>query len=111
VAILPAGAHDRWANGASDEKSARRLARNGGAMWEWLSDPQVQKTLGFVGGGIAAVIAGGWAVVKFVLGRPKPDGGSKSGVTITADRGGMAAGRDNLVVNKKPPSAAARRRR
>jgi hypothetical protein len=57
-------------------------------MWEWLSDPQVQKTLGFVGGGIAAVVAAWWAVVKFVLGN------SKSSVTVTADRGGMAAGRD-----------------
>ena len=74
-------------------------------MWEWLSDPQVQKMLGFVGGGVAAVVAGGWAVVKFVLGRPKPS------VMVTADRGGMAAVRDNIVVNEKPPSAAPRRRR
>ncbi len=80
-------------------------------MWEWLSDPQVQKTLGFVGGGIAAVIAAGWAVVKFVLGRPKPS------MTITADRGGMAAGRDihggmsaGRDINAVPPPTPKRRR-
>jgi hypothetical protein len=65
----------------------------------------VQKTLGFVGGGIAAVAAGWWAVVKFMLGRPKPS------TTITADRGGMAAGRDNIHVNQMPPPPAAKRRR
>lgn len=70
-------------------------------MWEWLSDPQVQKTLGFVGGGIAAVVAAWWAVVKFVLDRPKPS------VTVTADRGGMAAGRD---INAVPPSTPKKRR-
>jgi hypothetical protein len=71
-------------------------------MWEWLSDPQVQRTLGFVGGGLAAVIAGGWAVVKFVLGRPKPS------MTVTADRGGMAAGRD---INAVPPPSKPKPRR
>jgi hypothetical protein len=71
-------------------------------MWEWLSDTQVQKTLGFVGGGAAAVIAAGWAVVKFWSSKPK------AGVVVTADRGGMAAGRD---INTVPPPAAPKRRR
>jgi hypothetical protein len=81
-------------------------------MWEWLSDPQVQKTLGWLGGGLAAVAAGGWAVVKFVLRRPKPS------MTITADRGGMAAGRDirggmaaGRDISAAPPPATPRRRR
>jgi hypothetical protein len=80
-------------------------------MWEWLSDPQVQKTLAFVGGGIAAVVAAGWAVVKFVLDRPKSGGGSKPGAPITADRGGMAAGRDNISINEAPPRPTPKRRR
>jgi hypothetical protein len=71
-------------------------------MWEWLSDPQVQKTLGFVGGGVAAIVAAGWAVVKFLSSKPKPS------VTITADRGGMAAGRD---INTMPPPSTPKRRR
>ena len=78
-------------------------------MWEWLSDPQVQKTLGWLGGGVAA---GWWAVVKFVLGRPKPS------VTVTADRGGMAASRDihggvsaGRDVNAVPPPSTPKKRR
>jgi hypothetical protein len=81
-------------------------------MWDWLADPQMQKTLGFVGGGIAAVIAAGWAVVKFVLRRPKPS------VTVMADRGGMAAGRDitggmsaGRDINAMPPPSAPKKRR
>jgi hypothetical protein len=81
-------------------------------MPDWVWDPQVQKTLGFVGGGIAAVVAAGWAVVKFVLGRPKPS------MTITADRGGMAAGRDisggmsaGRDISAMPPPPTPKKRR
>lgn len=81
-------------------------------MWEWLSDPQAQKTLAFVGGGVAAVVAGGWAVFKFLANKPKP------GVVVTADRGGMAAGRDmnggmaaGWDINALPPPPTAKRRR
>jgi hypothetical protein len=64
-------------------------------MWLWLSDPANQKTLALIGGAISAVAGAAWAVFKLLRGEP----GKKSGpnTTITADRGGMAAGRDISV--------------
>ena len=71
-------------------------------MWAWLADPATQKTLGFLGGGIAALAAAAWAVFKFVFKKPR------SVTTITADRGSQAAGRD---INAPLPPSATRRRR
>lgn len=70
-------------------------------MWAWLSDPGNQKTLAFLGGGVAAVVAAAWAVLKFFLKRP-------SVTIIAADRGGMAAGRD---MNASQPPRRPKRRR
>ena len=63
----------------------------------WLLDPANQKTLTFLGGGAAAVIGGLWAAFKFF--RQKP--ASPAVTTVTADHGGIAAGRD---VNSTPPA-------
>ncbi|MGI3776479.1 MAG: hypothetical protein ACRYGC_04210 [Janthinobacterium lividum] len=63
----------------------------------WLLDPGNQKTLAFFGGGLAVVIGGLWAAFKFF--RQKP--ATPSITTVTADHGGMAAGRD---VNATPPA-------
>src|SRR5207245_1575434 len=105
MAILRATAHNRRTARAIEQASASSRPERRGAMWEWLADPQVQKTLGWLGGGVAAVVAAGWAVVKFALGRPKPR------TVITADRGGMVAGRDNININRMPPPPTAERRR
>jgi hypothetical protein len=52
----------------------------------FLKDPINQAMLGCIGGGIAAIAAGGWAVMKFFA---KKDG-------IRADRSSVAVGRDNI---------------
>jgi hypothetical protein len=51
----------------------------------FLKDPANQAVLGWIGGGIAAVAAATWAVIKFFA---KKDGPK-------ADRGSVAVGRDN----------------
>jgi hypothetical protein len=71
-------------------------------MWAWFADPGNQKTLGFLGGGVAAFAGAAWAVFKFFLNKPRRV------TTITADRGGMAAGRD---INAAPQPPATGRRR
>jgi hypothetical protein len=68
-------------------------------MWDWLSDPDNQRTLAFFGAGIAAIAGAGWALFKFMHRTPR------SVTTITADRGGMAAGRDNINSSPPPPSS------
>ncbi len=64
-------------------------------IWSLLSDPETQQTLSWLGGGLAVLCGGLWAVLKFYLGRR---GGSGSGGApngpIAASRGGIAAGRD-----------------
>lgn len=61
------------------------------SIWNFLKDGSNQAVLGLIGGAIAAVAAGIWAVVKFMAknGDQKPPQPS-----VSADRGGMAAGRD-----------------
>lgn len=39
-------------------------------LWNWLSDPANQRTLGFLGGGLATVVGGLWAVYKHFHGKP-----------------------------------------
>ena len=64
------------------------------AIWEWLSDPDNQATLGFLGGGLAAVAAGIWAVLKYLRSRR---GKEPPSLTVKADHGSVAAGRDAIV--------------
>jgi hypothetical protein len=81
---------------------AWRTANGALAMWFWLSDPANQKTLAFVGGGVSVVVAGAWAVFKtFFEERSKRTNSSPSTV-IKADRGGLAAGRYNIVTRARP---------
>ena len=67
---------------------------DGPEIWGWLSDPGNQATLGFLGGGLAAVAAGIWTVVKYLR---KGRGKEPPSLTVTADHGGVAAGRDAIV--------------
>ena len=62
----------------------------------WLSDPANQKTLAFLGTGLAALATGAWAVFKFVRQRPA----APANITVIADNNSTAAGRD---VNVSPP--------
>lgn len=68
-------------------------------LWAFLSDPDNQATLASLGGGLVVVAGGLWAVVKFLF--PRSSGGKPTSQTISADRGGMAAGRDISIT--KPP--------
>jgi hypothetical protein len=60
-------------------------------MWDFLKDGSNQAVLNWIAGGIAAVGAGIWAVVKLVArnGDHKPTKPS-----VSADRGSIAAGGD-----------------
>ena len=68
-------------------------------MWSFLTDPQNQQTLSWIGGGLAVVCGGLWAVFRFALDRGRGGGSSRSAAEpaspeVLADRGGIAAGRD-----------------
>ena len=69
-------------------------------LWALLGDPRIQATLSWVGGGLAVLAGGVWAVVKFLAGQ-KGGGGAAppppASVEVLADRGGVAAGRDVSV--------------
>ena len=69
-------------------------------LWTFLSDPDNQQTLAWLGGGLAIVAAGFWAVIKFNLSRSS----ASSKPSISADRGSIAAGRDVKVIgqHKRP---------
>ena len=59
------------------------------ALWSFLKDPDNQKVLAWIGGGIVAVAGGIWAVVKFIV--RKPEGGTPDSV-VKADNGSVAIG-------------------
>lgn len=67
-------------------------------MWLWLWDPDNQKTLAFLGGGVAALAGAAWTVFKFLHKKPS------AVTTVMADRGGMAAGRDLNAATPPPIS-------
>jgi hypothetical protein len=69
-------------------------------LWAFLSDLDNQATLAWLGGGVVAISCGIWAVIKFFF--PRGSGSSTPPTqTISADRGGIAAGRDVNVTD--PP--------
>ncbi len=64
------------------------------SIWDFLKDGTNQAVLSWIGGGIAAVAAGIWAIVKFMA----KIGDQKSpGPSVGADRSSMAAGRDMKI--------------
>jgi hypothetical protein len=70
---------------------------------DWLADPETQKIIAFFAGGIAAVLAGAWAVFKYFHGsRERTRDRAPPSQTITADRGGIAAGHDAHVTRPQP---------
>ncbi|MDP5217862.1 hypothetical protein Q5Y75_11590 [Ruegeria sp. 2205SS24-7] len=63
------------------------------SIWEFLSSPNNQDTISWIAGGIAAIAAGLWAVLKLLY-SPKPAKPPNGNLNVTADRGGIAGGRD-----------------
>jgi hypothetical protein len=76
-------------------------------LWAFLSDPGNRAILSWIGGGIVIVAGGVWTVFTFFR---KTKGDGRSSVTVTADRGGIASGRDTHVSTeaKRRPSDPAR---
>ncbi|HZM48346.1 MAG TPA: hypothetical protein VFC14_26250 [Burkholderiales bacterium] len=76
--------------------------------WSWLSNPDNQKTLAFIGGGIAAVAAAGWQLyVHFADTRapaqPAPTAATPGGVTVGGNVSGspiIAGG--NVTIGGQP---------
>lgn len=68
------------------------------SIWAFLSDPEVQRTLGWLGGGLVVGAGGLWAFIKFIFSRPT---GSPTTPSVSADRGGIAAGRD-IQIDERP---------
>jgi hypothetical protein len=66
---------------------------------DWLTDPENQKTLALIGSGVAAIAAAAWAMFKYFHSSRsnRSNDASLSSQTVTADRGGIAAGRDAHV--------------
>jgi threonine/homoserine efflux transporter RhtA len=62
-----------------------------GSVWQFLKDPANLAVLGSIGAGIAAIAGGAWAVFTFFA--KKSEKGSTT-PSVTADHGGVAAGRD-----------------
>lgn len=67
-------------------------------IWQWLSESDNQATLGFLGGGLAAFVGAIWAVFKFLKKGRKAE---PSSLTVIANRGGVAAGRDAHVTRSE----------
>ncbi|CAN5849930.1 MAG: hypothetical protein USCGTAYLOR_02636 [Chromatiales bacterium USCg_Taylor] len=69
------------------------------SQWRWISDPNHQRTLGFIGAFVAALAAGGWQLYVHFSANSKPasptsvsvgDGGIAGNVTTPAEQGGVA---------------------
>jgi len=61
-------------------------------IWSFLQDENNRDVLTWIGGGIVVVVGAVWTVLKFVLSKRR--GESAPAPTMTATRGGIAAGRD-----------------
>jgi hypothetical protein len=68
-------------------------------IWTFLSDPNNQQTLAWLGGGLVVVAGGLWAVIKFLFHRSSGSGTPPS-QTISADGGGIAAG-GNVAIDRR----------
>ena len=66
-------------------------------LWAFLSDPANRAILSWIGGGIVAFAGGVWAVFTFLR---KTKGDDRNSVTVMADRGGIASGRDTHVTTE-----------
>jgi len=76
-------------------------------FWTFLSQPENQATLSWLGGGLVVVCGGLWTFLKFYLGNRRSGGAAPAAEasSVSADRGGTAAGRDIRIDNRRglPP--------
>jgi hypothetical protein len=63
-------------------------------LWDFLKDPDNQKVIGWLCGGIAAVAAGLWVVIKFFAEQRKKADEKKGGGTNVTVGQGAGSGRD-----------------
>jgi hypothetical protein len=70
------------------------------SIWNFLKDGTNQAVLSWIGGGIVVVATGIWAVVRS---RVKNSDQKPSKDGVSADHGGMAAGRD-ISINARDSS-------
>jgi Flp pilus assembly protein TadD len=63
-------------------------------FWGWLSNSKNQRTLAFIGVGLAVIISAGW---QAYIHWSKPESPNPTPPNITATHGGIAAGRDVLI--------------
>ena len=59
-------------------------------FWAFLKDPANQAVLGWICGGLAALAAGAWAVIRFFAGK----GGDDPAPTVKAENKSVASGHD-----------------
>jgi hypothetical protein len=74
-------------------------------FWSFLTQPDNRETLSWLGGGLVVACGGLWVVLKFFLGRrggggAGSSGGASSPAPVSAQRGGVAAGRDVRIDNR-----------
>jgi hypothetical protein len=69
-------------------------------LWAFLSNPDNQQTLAWLGGGLVVAAGGLWAAVKFFL--PRSSGSNTPpSPTFSADRGGIAAAGSVAIDRRK----------
>ena len=69
-----------------------------GGIWSFLQDTTNQQVLTWIGGGLVVVVGGLWAAFTFFFPK-KSESSSAPSRSVTADRGGIAAGGD--IINNK----------
>ncbi|MEZ5906525.1 MAG: hypothetical protein R3C69_15995 [Geminicoccaceae bacterium] len=62
--------------------------------WAFLSDQANQRTLGWIGGEPVVLAGGLWAVIKFFMKPATSQKAPPERISVSADRGGVAGGRD-----------------
>ncbi len=85
-------------DGAPDPRSRPAKQRR---WWAWVSDPNHQRTLGFIGAGIAAAAIAGWTVYVHFSDQVTPVAAPR----VTVSNGGIATGGD--VTAKAGPGGTA----
>ena len=85
-------------DGAQDPRSRPAKRRR---WWSWVSDPDYQRTLGFIGAGIAAAAIAGWTVYVHFSDKVTP----VAAPGVSASNGGIATGGD--VTAKAGPGGTA----
>jgi hypothetical protein len=67
------------------------------AIWQFLSTPDNREVITWLGSGIAAIAAALWVIIKFFSKKGAGPSPHPTNQTITADRGGVASGRDTHI--------------